>query len=192
MANMVQNNMADDATQLRISILEKQLQQQTQTSKEILNHLKIKKRSENSHHNHPIPSLNQQSLSFAPKNIVDLTSHSPEKYNTSFKNLQRNKKQKLHWDNDIAQIHQYNQFNPPNQMFPNSITLNPFLRTNRQTPNISHIPFQPLLPPNQPIMPPNPFMLSTQLNTKTYQGSTFCDGRSRGGRRGSNQIASSY
>jgi len=40
---MVQNSMTNDATQLRISILEKQIQQQNQTSKEILNQLKNKK-----------------------------------------------------------------------------------------------------------------------------------------------------
>jgi hypothetical protein len=38
---MAQNNTTNDATQLRIAILEKQLLQQSQTSKEILNQLKI-------------------------------------------------------------------------------------------------------------------------------------------------------
>ncbi|MFN9983503.1 MAG: hypothetical protein ACK53Y_26490, partial [bacterium] len=83
MANMTQNNMANDATQLRISILEKQLQQQSQTSKEILNHLKNTKRSDTPQHNHHNTSLNQQPHSFEPEDIVDLTTHSPEDYKNS-------------------------------------------------------------------------------------------------------------
>jgi len=47
-ANMAQNNTTNDATQLRIAILEKQLLQQSQTSKEILNQLKNRKRSDRS------------------------------------------------------------------------------------------------------------------------------------------------
>jgi hypothetical protein len=78
--------MTNDATQLRISILEKQIQQQNQTSKEILNQLKNKKRSENSHHNY---SPHIQHSPFTPNNIVDLTSLSPEKHTYPYKNLQK-------------------------------------------------------------------------------------------------------
>ena len=160
MANMTQNNMANDATQLRISILEKQLQQQSQTSKEILNHLKNTKRSDTPQHNHHNTSLNQQPHSFEPEDIVDLTTHSPEDYKNSSNIPRRGKKQKLHWYTNIAQTYQYNHLYPPNQMLPNSTTLNPLLRTKPQTSNISQTPFQSLLSFQQPNTPPNPFISS--------------------------------
>jgi hypothetical protein len=41
----------------------------------------------------------------------------------------------------LENTYQYNQFNPPNQLFPNAATLNPFQGATSQTPFTSHIPF---------------------------------------------------
>lgn len=49
MSNLDHNNI-NDATKLRIDIIEKQLLQQTQTNKEILNHLKTWKHSQKNSH----------------------------------------------------------------------------------------------------------------------------------------------
>jgi hypothetical protein len=73
---MAKNNATNDATQLRISIIEKQLLQQSQTSKEILNQLKSHKRSEKSKTNYPAFSDNQQI--FPPENVVYSTAHTKE------------------------------------------------------------------------------------------------------------------
>ena len=41
----------------------------------------------------------------------------------------------------LENTYQYNQFNPPNQLFPNAATLNPFQGATSQAPFTSHIPF---------------------------------------------------
>jgi len=120
---------------LRISILEKQLLQQDQTSKEILNRLKNRKQSDRSKTNYPAFSDNQQI--FPPENVVDLTLKSPEKSNAPSQ-IQKNKKPKLQWDTNISQPLQYNQLIPPTQMFSHSPTLNPFLKNLPNTLYIEH------------------------------------------------------
>jgi len=147
MANMALNNMANDATQLRISILEIQLQQQSQTSKEILTN--------------NLPPLNQRTLlilyHIAPKIIkIRLRIHEEAK-NKNYTGIPI-----------LYKLTQHNHHNPPNQMFPNSTTLNSFLRTSPQTSNISQIPFQPLSSFQQPNKPPNPFTLLIQQKPKGY------------------------
>jgi len=147
MANMALNNMANDATQLRISILEIQLQQQSQTSKEILTN--------------NLPPLNQRTLlilyHIAPKvKKIRLRIHEEAK-NKNYTGIPI-----------LYKLTQHNHHNPPNQMFPNSTTLNSFLRTSPQTSNISQIPFQPLSSFQQPNKPPNPFTLLIQQKPKGY------------------------
>ncbi len=103
-ANMAQNNTTNDATQLRIAILEKQLLQQSQTSKEILNQLKNRKRSDRSQLNQPSVPDNQHI--FPPESVIDLTLKSPEKFNT-LSQIQKNKKPRLQWDTNISQTLQF-------------------------------------------------------------------------------------
>jgi hypothetical protein len=176
---MAKNNATNDATQLRISIIEKQLLQQSQTSKEILNQLKSHKRSEKSKTNYPAFSDNQQI--FPPENVVDLTLRSPEKFNTQ-PHIQKNKKPKLQWDTNISQTLQYNQRIPPTQMFSHSTTLNPFSRTTSQTPFISNT-HNTAIHPNSA----KPFYGYNLQQLKKTSKTQFHSGRYKGGRRGYTQ-----
>jgi len=181
--NLEENNLII-ITQLRIAILEKQLLQQSQTSKEILNQLKNRKRSDRSQLNQPSVPDNQHT--FPPESVIDLTLKSPEKFNT-LSQIQKNKKPRLQWDTNISQTLQYNQLIPPTQMFSHSPTLNPFLNTTSQTPLIGNtLNAASRLNPNasQMQIPPNPFMATPYNPPKRHPNTQSRGGRFRGGKRG--------
>jgi hypothetical protein len=170
-ANMNTNTLLQDATQLRIANLEKQLTQQNQTSKEILHHLRIQnqKNSNGSYHG-SITSPPSRSTSHQG-NIIDLTttlSQSPEQHPFSGPITQKTKKQRIHWDSAQEQIQEFNPDSSPCQLFARSTTLNPFLPQPQHTlTNFKNTP---------PI--PNPF-LPPQNQIQRFRG-----GKHRGGRRG--------
>ncbi|MFN9982694.1 MAG: hypothetical protein ACK53Y_22385, partial [bacterium] len=103
LSNLNTNNTQEQATQLRISNLEKQILQQTQTNKEILNHLRKQQEPTKQHRETPKrPSLQLQ------EDVVDLTINnitSPDK--SSFTNKKRSR-QNIQWDSTIRHIQQYN------------------------------------------------------------------------------------
>jgi len=121
LANINNNNTQEQATQLRISILEKHLLQQSQTNKEILNHLKK--------HQEPLKQnqdTSKRSSLHPSDDIVDLTDNSiisPDKFSSTAK---KHPRQNIQWDSTISHVQQYNPEATPRQ--PQSNYLHPLLR----------------------------------------------------------------
>jgi hypothetical protein len=128
LGNIETNNTQEKATQLRISNLEKHLIQQTQTNKEILNHLKNNKDTHRQRRN------TLQGLSHSLSNdIVDLTNNgpfSPEKHPTPTK---KKIKHNIQWDSTIKHVQQYNPETTPKQLFAPSTTLSHAMSASGQT-----------------------------------------------------------
>jgi len=118
MSNLNTNNTQEQATQLRISNLEKKILQQTETNKEILNVLR----------KHQEPPKQHRETSKRPflhplDDVVDLTDNSitsPDKLSLTNKKRPR---QNIQWDSTIRHIQQYNPESTPKQLFASSTTL---------------------------------------------------------------------
>jgi len=150
-----QNQKNEDAlTQLRLETLEKLLQHQQQTSKEILSHIQNnnnkQKNSKGSYHG----SVASSPHPFGPPQteIVDL-SFSPQPH----------KRQQVQWGHQ-PHIQQYNPLHTPIQSFSHSNTLMSLQQ-----------------PPHN--LQPNPF-IHHQPKPPHNTDIKHCDGRTRGGKRG--------
>jgi hypothetical protein len=101
LTNINTNNTLQDATQLRIANLEKQLTQQNHASKEILHHLQNQnQKNSNGSYRGSITSPPSCSTSHQG-NVIDLTmtlSQSPEQHPLPGSIAQKTKKQRIHWD----------------------------------------------------------------------------------------------
>jgi hypothetical protein len=146
--NIEESNAENQATQLQILNLEKQLLQQKQTPNEIINHIK---RQKNAHGSHP---GSMTSLSpFPPKSeeIVDLTmthSQCPQQARSTHSKFKRRKT--IHWD-ETHHIKQYNPVSTPLQTFGTSHTLHtPQNSTSKNTQSINPFNYMPTPPPKKP------------------------------------------
>jgi hypothetical protein len=143
LANITNNNTQEQATQLRISNLEKHIIQQVQTNKEILNHLKKHQDPQKEHRHTSKRSFTEE--------IVDLTDNGSNSPNiTTAINNKRCNKQNIQWDSTIRHVQQYNPDATPKQLYASSNTLSntkPFLGQSMPMPG-----------------PPSPFIGHTTLS----------------------------
>jgi hypothetical protein len=158
LSNLNTNNTQEQATQLRISNLEKQILQQTQTNKEILNHLKKQQEPPKQHRETPKrPSLHLQ------EDVVDLTVNnitSPDK--SSFTNKKRSR-QNIQSDSTIRHIQQYNPESTPKQLFASSTKLSNTTPFSGQPKQSYGLP-TPFLGPTSPFLD-NTIPFLGQINT---------------------------
>jgi hypothetical protein len=110
------SNNNNQATQLRILNLEKQLQKQNQTSNEILNHLKNQKNSKGSHQRPVTSPLNpciQKETQY-----MDYLMASSKRTNQDGQTNHMKRRKGIQWENN--QITEYNTTTTPIQTFANS------------------------------------------------------------------------